>query len=63
MLHSLEWQLVTDVLGQPIGTVFKGPETDMESVVGKYSTLFASRMFKAVVSLRKMIGNNLFGYS
>jgi len=32
----------------------------MESVVGKYSTILASKMFKAVVSPRKVMGNNLW---
>ena len=55
--------MVTDVLGQPIGTVFSGPETEVESVVGKYCTLLANKMFKAVVSLREVTGNNLLGHS
>lgn len=55
--------MVTSVLGQPISTVFRDPETEVESVVGKYSTLLASKMFKAVVSLRKVMGNNLLGHS
>jgi len=32
----------------------------MDSVVGKYSTILANKMFKAVVSLKKVMGNNLW---
>jgi hypothetical protein len=47
--------LVTDVLGKPVDTLVKGPETEIESVVGKYSTLLTKKMFKADVSLRKVM--------
>ena len=35
-------------------------QREMESVVGKYSTVLTNKMFKAVVSLRKVMGNNLW---
>jgi len=35
----------------------------MESVVGKYFTVLTKKMFKAVVSLWKVMGNNLLEHS
>jgi hypothetical protein len=41
MLRSVDWQLVTEVSGQPIGSIFKGlPETSATNYQYKMRNIF-----------------------
>jgi hypothetical protein len=48
------------MFGDSLSVLYSTVQRQMESAVGKYSTIFANKMFKAVVSLRKVFGNNLW---
>jgi len=43
MLHSIDWQLVTDVSGQPFGPIFRGQEFYLAQVLNNTVDVLSSR--------------------